>query len=468
MQYLQIRTVLNIVRARIHTLNYITRPPHMTAMPRLSSLSVLASLAASLLLAGCGGGGDSGSSGASGGTATPAALSAMATLGKQIFFDTQLSASGKQACATCHSPTRAFTADDGLPTQMGGRNMDQQGLRNSPSLMYASYTPAFQIQADGTPVGGFFRDGRSGSMADQATHPFTNPIEMANADAKEVVSRLLSRPYLAQYQQVFGNDAAANPDQTLSNMGQALAAFEREDASFHPFSSKYDAYQSGQTQLTSQELNGARMFLDPSKGNCTACHVATGNKGVPALFTDFTYDNIGIPRNWKLAANSDLTVLPNVPQNGAGLGAPFHNYYDMGLCGPQRDDLSTHTSHCGQFKVPTLRNVAVKGFYFHNGVFDNLIDAVSWYITRDTNPAHWYVQADGITPDIPYNDLPQQYDANVNVAEVPYNPRTAPTLNDGEIKDLVSFLCTLTDGYDPQHPDSYKLPAQCSAIKLAH
>jgi len=92
---------------------------------------------------------------------------------------------------------------------------------------------------------------------------------------------------------------------------------------------------------------------------------------------------------------------------------------------------------------------------------------VSWYATRDTNPTRWYVQADGVTPDIPYNDLPALYDANVNVTEVPYNPGIAPTLDARQINLIVTFLCTLSDGYDPQQPQSYPNPPQCQAAQAA-
>jgi cytochrome c peroxidase len=118
------------------------------------------------------------------------------------------------------------------------------------------------------------------------------------------------------------------------------------------------------------------------------------------------------------------------------------------------------------FKVPTLRNVAAKQNYFHNGVFTNLNDVVTWYITRDTNPARWYLKADG-SLDVPYNDLPKRYDFGINVAEVPYNPGLAPMLTSDEINLIVDFLCTLTDGYDPSNPSAYGSQAQCQQAAAA-
>jgi cytochrome c peroxidase len=386
----------------------------------------------------------------------------MAQVGQKIFSDTALSASGKQSCATCHVASRAFAGDDALPVPLGGPNMDLPGLRNTPALAYNQFTPTFSIGTDGKAVGGFFRDGRSPSLADQAEHPFTTPFEMANASADEVLARLLTRPYIDEFTAVFGKGSAQDATTALHNIGQALAQYQKEDPVFHPFSSKYDAYLKGTAQLTPQEYNGLAIFNNPAKGNCTACHVSTPTATTPALFTDFSYDNVGIPRNWKIPANLDGTTLDYVPGNAAALGAPNRDYYDLGLCGPLRTDLASRTARCGGFKVPTLRNIALTAPYFHNGEFDTLEEVVTWYITRDTNPARWYTRPDG-SPDIPYNDLPTAYDGNVNVREVPYIPSLAPTLTDSEIADLVRFLCTLTDGYDPANPSVYTVPAQCNS-----
>lgn len=418
-------------------------------------------IAVSLLLGACGGG-DNGGDGNIGATATTrTTLSPMGQLGEKIFSDTALSASGKQSCATCHVESRAYAADDGLAVPLGGPNMNLQGLRNAPALTYAQFTPPFSIQADGKAVGGFFRDGRAGTLADQAEKPFFTPFEMANASSDELLARLLTRPYLADFKAVFGATATADPDQALHFIGQALAQYQKEDPSFHRFSSKYDAYLSHKADLTPQELNGLALFNNPAKGNCTACHVSTPTATTPALFTDFSYDNVGIPRNWKIGANIDGNTLAYVPRNGQSLGTPGHDYYDLGLCGPLRSDV-TSTSRCGTFKVPTLRNIALTAPYFHNGVFDTLEEAVAWYITRDTDPARWYVKADG-TPDTVFNDLPNSMTGNVNVSEVPYIPTLAPTLTNSEIADLVRFLCTLTDGFDPANPSAYQIPAQCQS-----
>src|SRR5580693_5084819 len=235
----------------------------LRAVARLGALPLL-------LLAGCGGSGDGGG----GEVPPPAALTPKAIAGKALFFDTSLSVSGKQACGTCHVPSRAYTGepttDHGLPVPLGGANMDQTGFRNAPSLVYASFTPPFSLTNG--PTGGFFRDGRASSLATQAEQPFVTAFEMANQDAAEVVSRLRnSAATLQAFTAVYGIAVLDDADTALKDMGLALAAFETEDPSFHPFSSKYDYWLQGKAQFTAQEQNGLQLFNNPVKGNCTAC-----------------------------------------------------------------------------------------------------------------------------------------------------------------------------------------------------
>ncbi len=453
-------------------------------------------------LAGCGGGASTNTVPAATETLSPAAVA-----GKALFADSSLSASGRQSCATCHVAARAFTADPvtdhGLPVPLGGINMDQTGFRNTPSLAYASFTPPFSL--DDGPSGGFFRDGRASSLASQAQQPFLTSFEMANHDAAEVVGRLQqSAASLQKFIAAYGEGALSDPETALKYIGLAIAAYETEDADFHPFSSKFDSWQDGKAQLTAQELQGLALFNNPGKGNCTACHPSQrqGFSSHP-LFTDFSFDNIGIPRNWAIPANASGALNPGSSEGTAvaPVDVPAdaeYAFYDLGLCGPfapsptdvnARPVLAATTSLCGVFKVPTLRNIAITAPYFHNGVFSTLRQVVEWYVTRDINNntgnnpnpvaagpggnpyqavGTFYVAADG-TPDLyEYNDLPVAYDANVNVGEIPYTPPIfgggqAPTLTSEEIDDVVAFLCTLTDGYDPANPTAYNLPAQCRA-----
>ena len=441
-------------------------------------------LCASLLLAACGGGGGGDSTPpASGGDATT--LSAAAQLGQKIFADATLSASGTQSCASCHVASSAFAedatasgVDRGSPVPVGGAGMNQTGFRNTPSLMYASLIPAFYIASDGSPNGGFFRDGRAATLEAQAVLPFTTSFEMANADAGAVVARLKTRPYLADFEALYGTAVLDDPATALQRMGQALAAFERENPAFHPFSSKYDYFQKGQAQLTAQELRGLALFNNATKGNCSACHPSTSADGVtPPMFTDFSYDNLGVPRNSLIPANAASAPDGTPVDSDDGVQA----YYDLGVCGPFREQTVNFFSNCGQFKVPTLRNIAVTGPYFHNGRFATLRDAIGFYVRRDTNPEEWYpTNPDGTVTK--FDDLPAIYggqfvvtpgvvgsDAgylgNVNTSEVPYNRviGDTPALSPDEIDDVITFLCTLTDGFDPANPTAQALPAQCQA-----
>jgi cytochrome c peroxidase len=294
-------------------------------------------------------------------------------------------------------------------------------------------TPAFHFDSEGTPTGGFDRDGRAASLAEQAERPFLAPHEMANPTKADMVDKLSRATYAAEFRRVFGDDIFTRPDDAFSRAVFAIQQFETEDPSFRPFDSKYDFFLAGKVRLTDAEMRGLALFNNPQKGNCAACHPsAKGADGSSPLFTDFTYDNLGVPRNTDIPATADPA------------------YFDLGLCGPDRTDLSTRGDLCGAFKVPTLRNVATRKVFFHNGRFKSLQDALRFYVRRDTNPEEWYPSAaDGTI--LKFNDLPAAFRGNVNTTEAPYNrqPGMAPALSDEEIADLIQFLGTLTDGYKP-------------------
>jgi len=224
-----------------------------------------------------------------------------------------------------------------------------------------------------------------------------------------------------------------DPEATLRAVTFALMQYQRMDPAFHPFDSKYDAFLRGRVRLEPAELRGLALFNRADKGNCAACHPsARGADGALPLFTDFTYDNLGVPRNAAIPATADPA------------------YGDLGLCGPDRTDLADRRELCGAFKVPTLRNVATRQVFFHNGLFKTLRDALHFYVRRDTNPDEFYpLDANGVV--MKFDDLPAELHKNVNTQEVPYDrhPGQAPRLDEAEIDDLIAFLGTLTDGYDP-------------------
>jgi cytochrome c peroxidase len=368
-------------------------------------------------------------------TASPS-LSGAAALGDKIFHDPSLSASGSISCASCHDPDHAFAAASSTqPVSICGVGLSVAGFRNAPSLRYLTRTPSFYFDSEGTPTGGFDRDGRADSLMAQARRPFLAAHEMANTSVADVVSKLQRASYAADFRAQFGDQIFSTPDAAFDRALFALQKYQQEDsAEFAPFSSKYDAFLAGRAQFRAQELRGLALFNDPQKGNCAGCHPSSrGSNGEPPVFTDFTYDNLGVPRNPAIPANADPT------------------YFDLGLCGPDRTELvADHPDLCGAFKVPTLRNIALTAPYFHNGRFETLTDALRFYVRRDTHPEEWYpIDAAGEVQK--FDDLPAEYAGNVNTTEVPYNrhPGDLPALDETEIQDVIAFLQTLTDGYQP-------------------
>jgi cytochrome c peroxidase len=383
-----------------------------------------------LLLCAC-----SASNGDSNPAATPptaSSMSATAQLGQKIFNDTSLSATGRMSCATCHSPENAFAAPPGGPAvPSGGLNLDTPGFRNAPSLKYLTQNPAFFYDDEGTPTGGFNRDGRADSLALQARRPFLAAHEMANASAADVAAKLSRASYAAEFRAQFGEDIFSTPEAAFDRALLALQKFQQEDtADFAPYTSKYDAFLAGKVRFSAQEMRGLALYNDPTRGNCAGCHPSgRGPGGAPPLFTDFTYDNLGVPRNADIPANADP------------------DYFDLGICGPDRTDVvADRPDLCGAFKVPTLRNIALTAPYFHNGRFADLREALRFYVRRDTNPEDFYPLDAGGQPR-KFDDLPPEYQANVNSSEVPYNrhPGDVPALSDSDIEDVIAFLNTLTD-----------------------
>jgi cytochrome c peroxidase len=374
----------------------------------------------------------SGCAGGDGGADDP--LSAVALLGEKIFHDQSLSASGQMACASCHDSQHAFTPPNSLAVQLGGEMLDLPGTRQAPAIRYLVFAPAFGFDDEGAPSGGLFWDGRARSLAEQAAAPFLNPVEMANGTKAAVVAKLSQAAYADEFRGLFGTRVFEDVEGAYLRMTLAIQQYQREDPDFRPFSSKYDAFLRGKTPLTEQERRGLALFNAPEKGNCAACHPsARGSDGSFPLFTDFSYDALGVPRNPEIAANADPS------------------YFDLGLCAREAGDLSSRADLCGAFKVPSLRNVAQRKVFFHNGRFSSLKDALTFYVQRDTHPEKWYpVDANGDVRK--FDDLPSRYHGNVNTAEAPYDrrPGDAPALSDGEIDDVIAFLRTLDDGFEPR------------------
>lgn len=417
--------------------------PALFRPPSGASLRLILIACASLIVSACGGGGGA-PSGSSSSTSQSVGMTPTAALGEKIFKDTSLSLNGNQACASCHvaerghaGPLQFIGPNADIPTEPGSDGVAVGG-RMSPSILYLVFNKPFRFEdgtaATGTPTGGFFWDGRAASLSDQGKAPFLNPKEMANADVATVIAKLANATYAADFKALYGQAIFDNPQAAFERVALALQAFEKESPEFARFSSKYDAFLRRQASLSNSELRGLALFNSSVKGNCAACHPSgIGEKGSFPLFTDFSYDALGVPRNWKVATDPAQ--------------------FDLGLCDNGTDtintlDASTKAALCGKFKVPSLRNVGLRKAFFHNGRFTSLTDVVTFYVQRDINPDQFYLDANG-QPDVKFNDLPLAYRGNVNITEGPYNrgPGGSPALNAAEIADVVNFLCTLTDGW---------------------
>ncbi len=222
-------------------------------------------------------------------------------LGKRIFNDQHLSEPQGMSCATCHNPSRAFSGNNGSSTGVARGVTGALGIRNTPSVMYGSFTPSFSVvhDADGdTPSGGQFLDGRVDSQAEQAKLPLLSANEMNNPDAASVVAKIASSSYAVEFQAEFGADIFSRTNDAFDAIAQTLEIYQHS-AEFHPFSSRFDDYLRGNDTFSPAERRGMSLFFNPQKANCVGCHAASPTDANPrnSLFTDFTYDNLGVPRN---------------------------------------------------------------------------------------------------------------------------------------------------------------------------
>jgi cytochrome c peroxidase len=368
------------------------------------------------------------------------ALTDKEQLGKVIFLDEDLSLNENQSCATCHGPEAGWTGPDEAINAHGGVYEGSIpgafGDRKPPSSAYATFSPILHMDKKGQFVGGSFWDGRAtgetlGSpAAEQAKGPFLNPKEQALPDAAALVTKVCAAAYGDLFRKVWGEKICnpANIDAAYDAIGYSVAAYEGSPE-VNVFTSKYDYSRVNQARLTKQERLGFALFQ--GKGKCKACHTSSGAR---PLFTDFTYDNLGLPKN---------------PEN------PVYSYnaafVDPGLGGflATRPEYAPYAEdNLGKHKVPTLRNVHLGSDQFvkaygHNGYFKSLYGIVHFYNTRDVLPR-----------------CPGDYtEAQAVAAGCWPAPEVAANLNTAELGDLgltraeeeaiVAFLKTLDDGYVP-------------------
>jgi cytochrome c peroxidase len=335
-------------------------------------------------------------------------------LGKKLFFDKNLSTPPGQACADCHSPESGFAnPNPDLPVSQGVHK-DRFGNRNDLPPAYAAYSPKFHYDPNEKMyVGGQFWDGRAVDLIEQAKGPFLNQLEMANPDEKTVVEKVRKSPYADLFMDVFGDTVFEDSNTAYHKIAEAIAEYEKS-AELNQFSSKYDLYLAGKVKLTEQEQRGLELFEDEKKGNCAACHPSRpGDDGKFPLFTDFTYDNLGVPKN---PENPFYYLPPRFNPDGL-------KFVDLGLGGA-----INKSAENGKFKVPSLRNIEKTSPYLHNGIFKTLRQVVVFYNTRDVGP--W-----------PPSEVPE----NVNRDEL-----GDLGLTEQDTDDIVAFMRTLTDGYKRQ------------------
>jgi len=365
-------------------------------------------------------------------------LAPIEQLGKALFFDTNLSTPPGQSCAACHAPEVGFTGPHSETNAHGavyqGAVRNRFGNRKPPSVAYGGGSPVLHLdETEGLFIGGMFWDGRATGwtlgdpLAEQAQGPFLNPLEQNNPTAKIVVIKVSKSSYAKLFEEVWGPgslDFKKDVAGTYERIARSISAYEKSKE-VNPFSSKYDYYLKGLATLTEQEAKGLELF--EGKARCSTCHISqVGPNGEPPLFTDFTYDNLGVPKN---PENPFYTVSAEWNPDGAG-------WIDPGLGGfLASTDLYADLAdeNWGKHKVPTLRNVDKRPYpefvkaFGHNGYFKSLEEITHFYNTRDVEA--WP------PPEVPMN---------INTDELGNLGLTAD-----EEAAVVAFMKTLSDGYVP-------------------
>jgi len=294
-------------------------------------------------------------------------------LGKKLFTDPNLSQPAGQACMDCHIPICGWTDPNKNSPTSAGNIQGLFGNRNSPSCAYAAFSPDFHYDAaKASYVGGQFWDGRAMNLTAQAKGPILNPLEMNATSSQSVIDQVKIGSYADLFMNVWGKNVFENTALAYDDLAASIAEYE-ETNEVNNFSSKYDDVLKRIAVLTDQENRGFALFK--GKAKCDLCHSSTSNSvNGKVLFTDFTYNNTGVPKN---PNNKFYSLAPKYNPDGYG-------FVDLGLGGQLKQQ-----SENGKFKVPSLRNVALTAPYMHNGCFATLKEVVRFYNTRDLPGASW-------------------------------------------------------------------------------
>lgn len=347
---------------------------------------------------------------------------ATAALGEKLFNDVSLSRDGRQACASCHNANHAFidarlnitSIDTSTPGAVSsGQDDTALGDINSPSAAYAAFIPDFYYdEVEGLFKGGLFLNGRAKNLVEQAKQPFLNPAEMQTT--KEDVVAKVRVKYGETMQSIYGINIFNSVDDAYNAIASSIAAFEKTER-FSPFDSKFDRVLRGEAEFTAEESLGLDVFVAEDKGNCAACHPVPllQSSKEDSLFTDFTYDNLGVPKN----------------SNVRSFNGKDSTFIDYGLFNnPEVDNPDLK----GAFRVSGLRNIAVTSPYMHNGLFRDLKTVIHFYNTRDV--------AGAINPETNEFWKPAEVEVTKNTDEL-----GNLGLTEEEENAIVAFLKTLTD-----------------------
>jgi cytochrome c peroxidase len=317
-------------------------------------------------------------------------------IGKQIFFDRSLSEPIGVSCATCHDPRHAFADPRRVsPGAMPGA----LGTRNAPSLMYVAFIRPIiavnvvnqQGEVESAQEGGLFHDGRAHDLLDQVQQPFFTKHEMNLPNRNELAKRLRKSSY-ASALRGWAGDECWNDDEKLNKLAfRSLVEFLREPL-FRPFNARIDDFLAGDDNaLNDAEKRGLEVFRNA--GKCADCHLLEPELWGKPLLSDYGYDNIGAP--------------------------------SKGVADPGRGGISKKNEEMGQFRAPTLRNVALTAPYFHNGSLATLREVMEFYNKRDVEPQRW-----GKT----------DYPATVN-----HDDMGDLKLSDQQLSDLTALMEAFTD-----------------------
>jgi cytochrome c peroxidase len=347
-----------------------------------------------------------------------AADSDVTELGRQLFFDNNLSFNRSQSCATCHNPAAGFVDDRdngvGAAVSLGDDGLSL-GSRSAPPAAYAALAPTFHYDTKTKQyIGGQFWDGRAKDLQEQAGGPPLNPLEMRMPNIESIKKRIQENSsYIKSFKHLYGNTVFDSSDKFYSAMTDAIATFERSRF-FSPFDSKYDRYLKGEYELSAQEELGMALFFSNNNTNCSTCHALHPEGHPRETFTNYQFHNIGVPVN-------NFLREANIANR---------NIIDRGLLdNPAVDSVE----HDGKFKVPTLRNVAITAPYMHNGVFKDLKTVMEFY-DKYNNPQRVNNPETGK----PWNE--PEVETTINRQDL-----TARKLSDQKIDAIIAFLNTLTD-----------------------